>query len=232
MRNIIFYPKNELVKEIIPPPQKVSVPEWFKKMPLYQNNDNRLRIINNEPNYTAKTCMPFLDTFMTGYTFNLHCDILVEINAEGNQTINWSNNLPAPVVARGYNDNLVPQQQGTTNLTFNWVTHWGIKLPRGYSALLTHPLNRTELPFVTTSGILDADKWGIWGNQPFSLIQGFQGVIYKDTPIIQIIPFKRHSWTSSTSKKLGKWAHYENLRRARVFTGYYKKHHWTKKDFS
>jgi hypothetical protein len=232
IRKITFYPANELEEKLTPPPQKVQIPEWFKKMPLHLHGDKKLVVRNGEPNYSAKICMPFLDTFTTGYTFNLPYDIIVQIDPEGYQVISWASDLPAPVTARPVNQNLIPYMKGHTDWNFSWLTHWGIKLPRGYSALLTHPLNRTDLPFITASGILDADKWGVRGNQPFSLQEGFEGIIYQGTPIIQIIPFKRYSWISTINKKLTKWAFYEDLRRSRVFRGYYKDNYWTKKDYS
>jgi hypothetical protein len=34
------------------------------------------------------------------------------------------------------------------------------------------------------------------GNIPFFIKEGFSGVIPKGTPIAQVIPFKRESWTS------------------------------------
>jgi hypothetical protein len=231
-KRIVFYPQDKLTQEIIDPPKKAEIPEWYKKMPLHSNRGKELRIIDGEPNYTAKACMPFLDSFMSGYTFNLPCDILVEINAEGNHAIQWNRSFPAPVGARPLDEKLIPSRDKYADWNFSWITYWGIKLPKGYSALLTHPLNRTDLPFITTSGILDADKWGIWGKQPFSLVEGFQGIIPKGTPIIQIIPFKRHSWISTISNKLTNWATHEDLRRASVFKGYYKKKYWSKKDYS
>lgn len=231
MKRITFYPKNETIKELVPPPQKVEVPDWFKKIPLHTDNEKKFRFRNGNPNYSVKACMPFLDTFMTGYTFNLPCDVFVELDTDGRHTVNWHPALPAPITGREFNQKLIPHQKGHDDWNFSWLTHWGIKLPKGYSALLTHPLNRTDLPFITSSGIMDADTWGIWGNQPFSFQSGFEGVIPAGTPIIQIIPFKRHSWHSRVSEKLSKWANFESLRRGRTFRGYYKDNYWSKKDF-
>ena len=232
MRKITFYPANELAKETVPPPQKVEIPEWYKKMPLHSYGDKKLIVRDGKTNYSAKACMPFLDSFTTGYTFNLPYDIIVQRNEEGHKVISWNSILLPPVTARTYNENIMPYLKGHTDWNFSWLTYWHIKLPRGYSALLTHPLNRTDLPFITTSGILDADKWGIRGNQPFSLQEDFEGVIPQGTPIIQIIPFKRHSWISGVSEKLTTWAFYEDIRARRVFRGYYKNNYWTKKDYS
>ena len=34
---------------------------------------------------------------------------------------------------------------------------WGMKTPKGWSLLVVHPLNRHDLPWTITSGIMDAD---------------------------------------------------------------------------
>ena len=39
MSKIIFYPENDFIRKIISPPKKIEIPEWFKKIPSYQNMD-------------------------------------------------------------------------------------------------------------------------------------------------------------------------------------------------
>src|SRR5215475_8103617 len=36
---------------------------------------------------------------------------------------------------------------------------WTIEAPEGYAVLLTHPLNRVDLPFTTLTGIVDCDRY-------------------------------------------------------------------------
>lgn len=232
MKKIVFYPQSKLAKELVAPPQKVTPPEWFKKIPLYVNGKH-LHLKYGEPNYSAKGCMPFLDTLTSGYTFNLNCDILVEKDKlNDGYNITWNNNVVfAPVVSRVTDKGTLPQMSGFTGLDFSWVSYWGIKTPKGYSSLLTHPFNRTDLPFFTTTGIMDTDKWGIWGRQPFALQEGFEGVIEAGTPIIHLFPFKRENWTSKISTDLTEWANYEEGRRANHFRGYYKNKYWSKKNY-
>ena len=64
----------------------------------------------------------------------------------------------------------------------------------GYSLLVTHPLNRFDLPFVSLSGIVDADITMTHGRIPFFIKKGFSGVIEAGTPILQVLPFKRDDW--------------------------------------
>jgi hypothetical protein len=231
MKKITFYPKNNLVKEIIPPPKPVQIPEWFKKIPIYTNRDNNLFVSNGEPNYSVKTCMPFLDSFLSGYTIDLWCDIQIRYENDL-PLITWGNinDELSPVLHRP-NDAGLPVQDGFFPFIFSWISHWGIKTPKGYSSLFTHPLNRTDLPFITTSGIMDTDGWGIWGNQPFALKKDWEGVLPAGTPIVQILPFKRDNWKSSIDDSLTNWAVHENIRRSSKFRGYYKSKYWVKKVF-
>lgn len=227
---IIFYPKSKLVKEIVPSPQLVSVPDWFKQLSIYTNGSEHLKLNGGIANYSAKACMPYLDTFRSGYTFNLWCDLQVVWDEEyKTHSVYWGNTDQHldPLTSRS--DAEIPSVPGFDKFVFSWSSHWGVKTPKGYSCLFTHPLNRTDLPFVTTSGIMDTDGWGIWGNQPFAFQLGWSGIIPAGTPIIQIIPFKREIWTSEIDDSLSDWANYESIRRQSKIRGYYKDKYWNRK---
>lgn len=72
---------------------------------------------------------------------------------------------------------------------------WTVELPRGWSLLTTHPLNRDDLPFRTLTGFVDADRFHQVGllfparwldpETPRTLPRG--------TPIAQCIPLPRTS---------------------------------------
>ena len=231
MSEIIFYPKNKLVKEIVPPPQPVTIPGWFKDIPLYNDGSSKLNVENGTPNYSAKICVPFTDSFQTGYVFTTWTDIQVK-KVNGETRFTWGSTEPdlavveSRVAAKG-----IPFLKGFEPYTFAWTSQWGIQTPKGYSCLFTHPLNRHDLPFYTTSGVMDTDKWGIWGNQPFAIQDDWEGVIEAGTPLIQAIPFKRENWTSKIDETLGEWGIYQNIRRGGKFRGYYKHNSWERKSF-
>lgn len=230
-KDIIFYPKNNFIEKVIPSPTISKVPDWFKTVPTFQGEEKSLVVSNGQTNYGVKSCIPFIDTFSFGYTFELFCDIQIK-NINGNPIISWSHmeKEVEPVVTRP--DPKIPIYDGFHPFNFSWISYWGIKTPKGYSCLFTHPLNRTDLPFITTSGIMDTDSWGIWGNQPFALKKDWEGVIKKGTPIIQFIPFKREPWSSKRDDSLSNWGNEENIRRSFSFLGYYKKNHWSRKSFN
>jgi len=60
--------------------------------------------------------------------------------------------------------------------------------------LFIHPVNRTELPFHSLTGLVDTDKHPIIINFPFFIKAGFVGTIPAGTPLIQAIPIKRDGW--------------------------------------
>jgi hypothetical protein len=112
-----------------------------------------------------------------------------------------------------------------------WKFKIALEVPKGYSFLITHPLNRYDLPFTTMSAIVDAD-FGLHGGQvPFFLKENFEGIIPMGTPIAQIIPFKRDNWISEKSLGLWKKSDLNNKRAYMVTSGWYKKNHWKKKSF-
>jgi hypothetical protein len=235
-KKIIFYPKSEKVKQVIPCPQTISVPKWFKEIPIYQKTEkypfnDKLVVENAQVNYSSKSCIPFLDSLTTGYSFNLWCDIQIK-TINGVPRISWANMDEdlSPVNGRPEPDGH-PVPNGFYPLIFSWYSTWGIKTPKGYSCILTHPFNRTDLPFLTTTAIMDTDGWGLWGNQPFHLQKDFEGIIEAGTPIIHVYPFKRDNWVSEIDDSLTEWANYEDIRRSSKFRGYYKNKYWSKKSF-
>jgi hypothetical protein len=241
MKNeIIFYPKSDLTKQVIPPPIKSKAPDWYKGIPMYQKKSDELLeelvIKNRSANYSIKSCMPFLDSLTSGYTLNLWCDVQVKIE-DGVTYIKWLNQNQELSPIESSPDPKVPSMPGFTPYIFSWISHWGIKTPRGYSCLFTHPLNRSDLPFHTTSGIIDTDKWGIWGTQPFALIEGWEGVIPAGTEVAQFFPFKREEWKSKVDKEtkkgsLSEWANFEYQRHSSKFRGFYRSKYWQKKNYS
>jgi hypothetical protein len=74
---------------------------------------------------------------------------------------------------------------------------WIIELPPGYSLLVTHPINRVDLPFVTLTGLIDADRYcDNFINFPARWRDAsFKGVLPKGTPVAQCVPVKREEWT-------------------------------------
>ena len=234
-KNIInFYPISSDIASWSTPPQtstSSNIPEWFKKTPMYRNGDTKF-IYEGDHNLSVRQCIPLLETFTAGYVMVTPCDIQVR-KVDGEYRYTWGPTLPnPPIVPRPFDEGrIMPDIDGYEPLQFNWFPHWSVQTAPGYSCQFIHPINRFDLPFYTLGGIIDTDKWGEAGNQPFLLKKDFEGIIPKGTPFLQIIPFKREDWKSEvTDDKDG--LHIKNIRkRDLILRGWYKKNAWANKSY-
>lgn len=215
-------------------PAKSYIPDWYKSIKGLDKNN--IQFQNNLVKSNFKSCMPFLDTFTSGYILELWTDVFVT-SANGFTSFNWSAG-PAPIEARDSsvflnNQNPISIPAGHTEEQFAWKLPLNISIEKGYSILMTHPLNRFELPFTTLSGIIDLDTTPFHnGNIPFFIRKNFQGMIPKGTPILQVLPFKRESWESSPDISLKEKLSVHKETRARTMIDWYKKNHWQKKEYN
>ena len=183
----------------LPGPIIKTIPEWYRKADRFAKKENGEYW--EDPNVggkiaTWKACPAIFDIMGTGYTLKTPCDI---------EFVQRSTNTMAITIAdEKYKDFCTPRQKmpqfehpkGYYENHFAWFSEWAIETPPGYSVLYSHPFNRYELPFLTTSGIIDNDKVHLPGSMPFFLVKGFEGVIPAGTPYAQLIPFKRDNWES------------------------------------
>jgi hypothetical protein len=218
---IDFYP-NMIV------PAKTTVPEWYKKIPKWENNE--MFEMGKGFNITIKHCMPFMDSLTTGYMIVLPNDLYVK-NDNGKPFITW-NLADFPPASRNNVASLELVPFGHHATEFVWHTGVANTIPVGYSAIITHPLNRHDLPFTTLSGIVDG---GIIlsgaGNIPFYIKKDFEGIIPAGTPILQIIPFLQENWSSKIKKGLFEKGRLTTKKSGSFIYGWYKKTFWTRKKY-
>lgn len=202
------------------------IPDWYRAMPTTNSNSNRLPSLS-----TIKSCSPFLDSFLTGYILTTPVDIAVRVEG-GIPLVSWSDSKYSLVGVR--DSHLVapnfPVPEGHHDTHLVWLTQLAIRVPKGYSITLTHPLNRYELPFTTLSGVIDADTVLPNGSIPFFMKKNFEGVIPQGTPFAQILPFKREKWKAEETPGLyANGRHYGE--KARLTYNYYKNNLWHKKEY-
>ena len=231
MKKVIFRPTSKETELLVPPPKsaKEYIPDWFKNIPQFKNNKFEVDDLGNS-SATMKMCMPFLDTFLTGYIQETWVDIFVEIK-DGNFRYTTPS-TPSIMEHRSEDSQYYPKLKGYCPQEFTWKQPWIPELPDGWSMLYIHPLNRLDLPFLNLTAIIDNDKYVMekTTNHPFFIQENFQGVIPKGTPYMQMIPIKRDSWkmiTEPYSENLSTMV--EKVRQ--YFVGGYKKLYWQKKDY-
>ena len=211
-----------------PSPTKNFIPKWYKDSPLFLND--KMKVENYSTNKTFKACIPFLESLRIGYVIELWTDVVVE-SVNGIPKVSWPSQLD-PISIRP-EDKILPRPDGTYKTNFIWNTQHILKLPKGYSCLFTHPLNRHDLPFISLSGVVDNDTHALGqGSYPFFIKDGFEGIIPAGTPILQMIPFKRDSWKLEEDLNLIDEVSILSKKSNALISGFYKKNIWKKKDYS
>jgi hypothetical protein len=210
MKIIRFFSEKEYFNLGEPSPAKSHVPNWYRKA------ENSYEV-DGVKNPGLKTCVPFLDTLLSGYVLTTPVNIYVNEekndeklsklfnNEESNLKIRWDGpeSVQNFIMERSEKSgSTMPRPPGHYPNHLVFSEFWSIKTPRGWSLLVTHPLNRHDLPFTIASGIIDSDKWFAPGNIPFFMKKGFSGLIPQGTPFAQLIPIKRSHWKMAIDKGL------------------------------
>ena len=234
---VTFIPKNKDVYTTLqcPKPSKNYIAQWFKDMPSEVPHLSRMNTLR-----TAKKCMPFVDSLISGYTQELICDIFINpIDPNKSDTFieyHWPENLQfRPMSTRredSYVENSMPNFPGYYDAEFHWNTFWEPKTPPGYSTFYFHPANRFDLPFMTHSGIIDTDSFSGTGPLPFIIKKGFSGIIPAGTPIYQMLFIKRDAWNSEANEYDKKYNKQLTFSINRFFKDRYKKQYWSKKEYN
>jgi hypothetical protein len=230
-KNILKHaPYNDAIPSIFP--AKQAIPEWYKAGVRIGDLDESKKIKILPVNAGFKLCAPFLDSMTLGYMIPLMADIAIK-QTEGGPSITYSNVLGDPVFLRdtGSINSTLPVPEGLSELHFVWRTSIALKIPKGYSALITHPLNRFDLPFITLSGVADGEFVMPHGQIPVFFSNTFEGIIPRGTPIAQVILFKQENWSSKIDKTIIDEAiKTSHVSEATAF-GYYKNNIWKKKSY-
>jgi hypothetical protein len=212
-------------------PAKKNIPEWYKKIPKFKN-EKLFDFETQKFGSSIKFCMPFVESLTSGYMVTLPYDLFVTKNKNNSPFITWRvDDKYAPSWREVPADpNLVPFNHFDTEYT--WKLGCSFNVPKGYSMLLTHPLNRYDLPFTTISGIIDGGYTTLYdGNVPFYIKKDFEGMIPQGTPIVQVIPFYNEEWSSKKEKGLLKESDENSKKAHAVFFGWYKKNYWVRKKY-
>jgi hypothetical protein len=175
----------------------LGLPDWFKAMP-----QKAFSSVLQTEQMTVKKCPPFIDAMTSGFLVPLIADLRVE-----NGTFSWDRDVPSGALMNysrspiDFHDN--SQLSGTPffdedRFVLKFTNFWTFEVPAGYSLLITHPFNRYDLPFVTLTGLVDADAYrdnfinfpAHWHDLEFT------GVLPRGTPVAQCVPMRRDAWTA------------------------------------
>jgi hypothetical protein len=178
-----------------PIPAVQGLPEWFKAMPQKAFNET-LGFVDQ----TVKRCPPFIDAMTYGFLIPLPVDLEVR-----DGEFNWDFETPKGGVSEYTHSPIDFHDPGQAigapfhdedRFIIKFNNFWTIQAPPGYALLFTHPVNRTDLPFTTLTGLVDCDTFY---DSPLNFParwhdMNFNGVLRKGTPVAQCMPVRRESW--------------------------------------
>lgn len=210
-----------------PKPASKSVPDWYKNTQSYTNGE-RKPIGNGNTSATIKRCMPVFDAITAGYVIESPADVYVSIK-DGGQWFEWSDHN----LITFHPIEQAPEHPDKKPFAYpKWNNPWSITTPKGYSTLFVQPFHR-ESVFTILPGIVDTDQYTAPVNFPFVINDpAFEGLIPKGTPIAQVIPFKRDSWTMKLGNKKDLEAQAKVSKKLQSkFFDRYKSMFWAKKEY-
>ena len=187
-----------------PTPASKARPSWWKQIQPYHPDVKHDRFVEAGSG-TIRTCPAITDIQDFGYMMYLPFDIYVNAtdkdhlkveipprlldNGDGSKYV--SSHFAWQVDGLKIGEEFHPQ-----HLKINPV--FGVSTSKGYSAWMTHPVNRTDLPFRTMDSLVDTDTYTAFWTVIIFIKIGFKGVIEAGTPMLQVMPFKRDPVFNST----------------------------------
>tara|TARA_B100000497_G_C7687663_1_gene417129 strand:- start:1074 stop:1790 length:717 start_codon:yes stop_codon:yes gene_type:complete len=176
-----------------PKPANKMLPQWFRKMSEFTPDGDK------SPG-TMKACIPLRDAMSSGYIIPLWTDIHAEQHlnenvqfytpSETNYGIGWHTEEQI----KGS-----PLKNKSPINPWKLLNPWTIRTPKGYSCLITHPINQPNDHIEFVSAIVDTDVFNAKINFPFLWKRPygkeyFSDIIPAGSPTVQVIPFKREDF--------------------------------------
>jgi hypothetical protein len=211
----------------VPKPASKLIPDWYKNINSYISGE-RKPTGNGNTSATIKRCMPVFDAITAGYIIESPADVFVSIR-NNQQWFEWSDFG----LIQFHPIEQAPEHPAKNGFPYpKWTNSWAISTPKGYSTLFVQPFHRESI-FTILPGIVDTDTYTAPVNFPFTINDPtFEGLIPKGTPIAQIIPFKRDSWTMELGDKKDLEAQAKIAKKLQSkFFDRYKQMFWSKKEY-
>jgi len=182
-----------------PKPALKFIPSWYKNL----NKESQCPVSEVSKLPTIKQCLPVRDFITSGYIIPAWCDMHFKKDSKGRmQPVNIKipkdfNNM----YNIGFDGHGIRQVEGTPLEAFcdgdkliKLHNPWMIRTPRGYSCFFMSPFYETS-DITILPAIVDTDRHVTQVNFP-CIIPSDEAFVKKGDPLVQVIPFKRDSWTS------------------------------------
>lgn len=240
MKNKIkFIAKDEYALDVVdkPFPASQSIPKWWKEMKPYLSdpeapNGEKIIVRHGFSNASPKKCVAMLDSITSGYIIPLWADVQIRSvsDSEYLPEIYWRVTKEVFVANSNQGSEMVKAPLGYSSHAYKFQNQWLITTPKGYSINVTPPVGSDSDVFSAIPAVVDTDKHRAGLFFPVWIKEGFEGIIERGTPIVQVTPFKREEWVSEfTSLKDNEYRKIEDKHLNTNIIGKYVKEHWTKK---
>jgi len=229
--------------QLKPYPAATGIPEWWKAEnpyePVEKSPDAKKLIVDhNMVNFSFKKCTPMLDAITSGYIIPLWTDVQIRWEDDGIPAVNWRtfqnpfDGNTGVLQKHGPSSARVGAPSGYTNYVFKYMNTWIPKTPPGYSVLIQQPVGYGDLPLRAIPAVIDSDKSELEVVAPMWLQEGFEGILKKGTPLMQVIPFKREDWQAEFAYYEGQdyMKTQERNFNSNLISNYIKRH-WSKKTY-
>lgn len=195
-------------------PAKDCLPDWYKNLKA------------NEPNISK--CMPVRDMVTAGYIIPNAYEQLIgyDINPNNEQEVDRIypveeigqfytslNSMSAPTTMHTHSQCPV-EIEGKKKTYFKINLPWQIKTPKGYSCLFVQPFYQFQRDITLMPAIIDTDQFDVNQVNFPCYLSAEEAELKPGRPLVQLIPFKRDSWThslnyveNSTSTKMNLFLH-------------------------
>jgi len=234
----------------VPSPTQSEIPQWYKdadrfaKNPIGEYYKAPKEVCpfpkeGTKDDYgkipTWKACPAIMDAFSTGYVLKTPCDLTFFKTPSGSIDVKIDDVRHKDFCSKRLAMPQFEHPKGFYNDHFAWYPDWGLELPEGYSALFMTPMNRFDLPFMNTTGIVDNDSVHLLGTFPFFIAEGWEGTIPAGTPYVQILPFKRENWAHEIEFQTQETIYAKMIANANFYRqpdgGIYKNKVWTRREY-
>lgn len=236
MPKISFMALNDQYKRLAPEPTPINakIPEWYKEQPSVMQG--LTEPIGGSFPLTVKKCQAIFDAMTSGYILKTPCDIFIDTTKEPAsiqvpQKLNFIEHIllsshPADQVSHLPFDH----EQYVSNI-LRIHPLWLVGTEPGYSTLFTAPMHSEVSPITAVSAIVDTDTFYSDGHLSFYLKKGFNGIIKKGTPMVQVIPFKREEWTHEVLNCNEQLLNEQRALVRATFKNGYRTNFWEKKNY-
>lgn len=218
-----------------PHPASEALPGWWKNMYPYSKSPNnpsgkKIEVNNYLSNATFKKCVPMLDSLTSGYIIPLWSDVQIS-QVYGEARFSWRVK-PDVFQHHGSESDQIPPPEGYSNQVVKYLNPWIPRTPKGYSVLVTQPFGYINSPFYSVPAVIDSDTSTLDILPPMWVKEGFEGIVEKGTPMVQITPFKRENWKAEFEYlEAGEIEAIEDRNFNSTLVNHYVKNHWAKKKY-